>query len=137
MSDAFHCNSTLSSNVSKVCMHGFSLKYGFCKKSLRKKETLNSCTFYLHKKVPVLMNHNIWKKLYVMIHYCRYLFVKMKVFNYSELHFSEVTSYKIHTLVVSPLVQKNALVQVYHSWKKIYFVHSYKSRIEHSQIVSN
>ena len=35
------------------------LKYGFCKKSLRKKETLNSCTFYLHKKVPVLMNHNI------------------------------------------------------------------------------
>ena len=30
-----------------------------------------------------------------------------------------------------------ALVQVYNSWKKIYFVHSYKSRIEHSQIVSN
>ena len=36
-----------------------------------------------------------------MIHYCRYLFVKMKVFNYSELHFSEVTSYKIHTLIAS------------------------------------
>ena len=33
-----------------------------------------------------------------MIHYCRYLFVKMKVFNYSELHFSEVTFYRIHTL---------------------------------------
>ena len=55
--------------------------------------------FFLHKKVPVLMNHNIWKKLYVMIHYYRYLFVKMKVFNYSELHFSERTSFKIHTLV--------------------------------------
>ena len=36
-----------------------------------------------------------------MIHYYRYLFVKMKVFNYSELHFSEVTSYKIPTLVYS------------------------------------
>ena len=34
-----------------------------------------------------------------MIYYYRYLFVKMKVFNYSELHFSEVTSYKILTLV--------------------------------------
>ena len=34
-----------------------------------------------------------------MIYYYRYLFVKMKVFNYSELHFAEVTFYKIHTLV--------------------------------------
>ena len=56
--------------------------------------------FRLHKKVPVLMNHNVRKKLYVMIHYYRYLFVKKKVFNYSELHFSEVTSHKIHTLAV-------------------------------------
>ena len=41
-----------------------------------------------------------------MIHYNRYLFVKKKVFNYSELHFSEVTSYKIHTLglVLMPLL---------------------------------
>ena len=30
----------------------------------------------------------------------RYLFVKKKVFNYSELHFSEVTSYKIDTLTI-------------------------------------
>ena len=29
---------------------------------------------------------------------CVNLFVKKKVFNYSELHFSEATSYKIHTL---------------------------------------
>ena len=34
-----------------------------------------------------------------MIQYYRYLFVKKKVFNLSELHFSEVTSYKIRTLV--------------------------------------
>ena len=33
-----------------------------------------------------------------MIYYYRYLFVKMKVFNYSELHFSELTSFNIHTL---------------------------------------
>ena len=35
--------------------------------------------FFLHKKVPVVL---------------------IKVFNLSELHFSEVTSYKIHTLIV-------------------------------------
>ena len=35
-----------------------------------------------------------------MIYYYRYLFVKMKVFNYSELHFAEVTFYKIHTLII-------------------------------------
>ena len=34
-----------------------------------------------------------------MIYYYRYLFVKMKVFNYSDLHFAEVTFYKIHTLI--------------------------------------
>ena len=33
-----------------------------------------------------------------MIHYYRYLFLKMKVFNYSELNFSELTPFKIHTL---------------------------------------
>ena len=41
------------------------------------------------------------QKVYVMVFFIRivnFLFVKMKVFNYSELHFSEVTSYKIHTL---------------------------------------
>ena len=34
----------------------------------------------------------------------RYLFVKKKVFNLSELHFSEVTSYKIHTLVLNHML---------------------------------
>ena len=40
--------------------------------------------FFHHKKVPVVLY--------------RYLFVMKKVFNYPELHFSKVTSYKIHTL---------------------------------------
>ena len=39
--------------------------------------------------------------LFVVLY--RYLFVKKKVFSYSELHFSEVTSYKIHTLKVGPI----------------------------------
>ena len=43
--------------------------------------------FFLHKKVPV--------------QYYSYLFLKKKVFNYSELHFSEVTSYKIHILAIN------------------------------------
>ena len=42
--------------------------------------------FFLQKKVAVVLH--------------RYLFVKKKVFNYSEVHFSEVTSYKIHTLAI-------------------------------------
>ena len=42
---------------------------------------------------------SLFGKMQLWIHYYRYLFVKKNVFNYSELHFSEVTSYKIHTLV--------------------------------------
>ena len=38
-----------------------------------------------------------------MIHYFRYLFVKMKVFNYSELHFFKGTFYKTHTLDIGRL----------------------------------
>ena len=44
-----------------------------------------------------------------MIYYYRCLFVKMKVFNYSELHFAEVTFYKIHTLVG---IVKNIFISV-------------------------
>ena len=36
------------------------LKYGFCKKSLRKMQLWIVEHFHLHKKIPVLMNHNIW-----------------------------------------------------------------------------
>ena len=54
--------------------------------------------FFLHKKVPVVMNHNI--QFFQMLWFITTgtFFVKMKVFNYSELHFSEGTSFKIHTL---------------------------------------
>ena len=50
-------------------IRGWLLKYGFCKKSLRKNETLTSWTL-----------------------------------NWSEFHFSEVTSYKIHTLASMQVV---------------------------------
>ena len=42
-----------------------------------------------------------------MIHYYRYFFVKKKVFNYSELHFSEETSFKIHTLVLKEYIERS------------------------------
>ena len=51
--------------------------------------------FFLHKKVSVVLY--------------RYLFVKKKVFNLSELHFSDVTSYKIHTLTILKLIFPNAI----------------------------
>ena len=60
------------------------LKYGFCKKSLRKNETLTSWTLLAHFFSRSVL---IWKKS------------ESKVFNWSEFHFSEVTSYKIHTLI--------------------------------------
>ena len=49
--------------------------------------------FFLHKKVPLIMNQKIWKN-------CMLSFITTGtfLFNYSELHFSEVTSYKIQTL---------------------------------------
>ena len=42
---------------------------------------------------------------FVSSHY-RYLFVKKKVLNYSQLHLSKVTSYKIHTLENNPVLYK-------------------------------
>ena len=65
------------------------------------------------------MNYNIWKKLYVMIHYYRYLLVKKKVFNYSELYFSEVTSHKIHTSAWWNLFVKSAPLIFHHNKKVI------------------
>ena len=59
------------------------LKYGFCKKSLRKNATLTTWT--LSSFFPD--QHWSGKK------------VRKKVFNWSELHFSEVTFYKIHILI--------------------------------------
>ena len=61
------------------------LKYGFYKKSLWKDATLTSWTLFHHKRVPVSTTDTLlwWKK-------CS---------NWSELHLSEVTSYKIHTLI--------------------------------------
>ena len=56
-------------------IENYLLKYGFCKKSLRKNESLTSWT---------LLDH----------------FFSRSVFNCSEFHFSKVTSYKIHTLRV-------------------------------------
>ena len=63
--------------------------------------------FHLHKKVPVLMNHNIWKNcmLWFITKY-RYLFVKMKMFNYSELHFAGVT------FLQNPYFNKQALLEL-------------------------
>ena len=51
-------------------------------------------------------------------------FVKKKVFNYSELHFSEVTSYKIHTLVtiLKALVVRFQL-NVTKIWRKVGLPH--------------
>ena len=74
------------------------LKYGFWKKSIRKNATLNSWTLSSSQKGTCTIESYHLKKLYVMIYYYRSLFVKMKVFNYSELHFAKVTSYKIPTL---------------------------------------
>ena len=42
---------------------------------------------------------------FVSSHY-RYPFVKKKVLNYSQLHLSKVTSYKIHTLENNPVLYK-------------------------------
>ena len=61
--------------------------------------------FFLHKKVPVVLYRYTFfytKRLPVVLY--RYLFVKKKVFNLSDLHFSEVTSYITHTLAASTMI---------------------------------
>ena len=66
--------------------------------------------FHLHKKVPVVINHNI--QFFQML-----WFITTGTFlwrwNYSELHFAEVTFYKIHTL------EKNLLVHFYKRLQKV------------------
>ena len=47
----------------------------------------------------VVLN-SMFENMYLCMYY-RYPFVMKKVFNFSELHFSEVTSYKIHILADS------------------------------------
>ena len=59
----------------------FLLMYGFCSKSFRKEKRLTSLLFYQ-------ANPHISEDKYVE-----------KVFNWSEVHLSEMTCYKIHTLV--------------------------------------
>ena len=68
------------------------LKYGFCKKSLRKNATLNSKRLFSSQGTCSTIQVPFWKK---------------KVFNYSELHFSDVTFYKIHTLMLLFCVSDN------------------------------
>ena len=66
------------------------LKYGFCKKSLRKNETLTSCPFF-----PFFFITFGWVQQQNQPEVIKEM---EKMGNWSEFHFSEVTSYKIHTL---------------------------------------
>ena len=75
------------------------LKYGFCKKSLRKNATLTSWTLFSSQKGTCSTIQGQLQTVAVLVLY-RYLFVKKNVFNLPELHFSEVTFYKIHTLII-------------------------------------
>ena len=71
------------------------LKYGFCNKSFRKDEPLTSWTLLKH-------NHpHFWAWLLNTIAITPKSEDKyaVKVFNWSEVHLSEMTFYKIHTLV--------------------------------------
>ena len=67
----------------------FKLDYGFCKKSHRKDEPLTSFGWVqqVQQQTHPKVTTNVLKK----------------VFNWSEVHLSEVTPYKIHNLVVPPL----------------------------------
>ena len=78
------------------------LKYGFCNKSFRKNETLTSWTLLQH----IFPHFWGWLLLYSAITpKSEYKYV-VKVFNWSEVHLSEMTCYKIHTLVSKWLNQE-------------------------------
>ena len=82
------CKLKLSNSNSNLAPHWSQhtsiLKYEFCKKSLRKMQ-LWQVEHFFHKKGTCIVLH---------LPFC-----KEKVFNLSELHFPEVTSYKIHTFI--------------------------------------
>ena len=60
--------------------------------------------FHLHKKVPVLMNHNIWKNSMLWFNTTGTFLWRWKCSTIQSCIFSELTSFKIHTLSELPLV---------------------------------
>ena len=83
------------------------LKYGFCNKSFRKDETLTSWTLLRH----ICPHFLAWLLFYSAITPKSEDKYVVKVFNWSEVHLSEITCYKIHTLVVQgPLKDKDLLL---------------------------
>ena len=67
-------------------------------KMLKVKEDLIYILLLTLTELQLLSDLPSYAKESVLKRLLRYLFVMKKVFNYSELHFSEVTSSKIHTL---------------------------------------
>ena len=85
------------------------LKYGFCNKSFRKDEPLTSWTLfstYLSSKLdspsPMVDYRRIESTPVFWLEENLILTTNMlkKVFNWSEVHLSEMTCYKIHTLTI-------------------------------------
>ena len=66
------------------------------KKFIKIDQILLSCLFVQNYFIFILTRWGIIVLKYGFCK-CRYIFVKKKVSNLSELHFSEVTAYKIHT----------------------------------------
>ena len=70
------------------------LKYGFCNKSFRKDEPLTSWTLLQH----ICPHFWAWLLNTIAITPKSENKYVVKVFNWSEVHLSEMTCYKIHTL---------------------------------------
>ena len=88
------------------------LKYGFCNKSFQKDESLNSWTLLQH----ICPHFWAWLLLYSAITpKCEDKYV-VKVFNWSDVHLSEMTCYKIHTLIGQTTIQ--CVFSVYFDPKK-------------------
>ena len=71
------------------------LKYGFCNKSFRKDEPLTIWTLLQH----IYPHFWPWLLLYSAITPKSEDKYVVKVFNWSEVHLSEMICYKIHTLI--------------------------------------
>jgi hypothetical protein len=83
----------------------------FAQLSARLKNFLRGWLLVLGIKEGLVKGATVCVKSVVILYY-RYLFVKKKVFNWSELHFSEVTFYKIHTLRINLVFDTGKLLDI-------------------------
>ena len=109
------------------------LKYGFCNKSFRKDETLTSWTLLKHNSPHFWA----WLLLYSAIMPKSEGKYVVKLFNWLEVHLSELTCYKVHTLSEFELSQNLVYSAIFTILISIFFAQKLRIFDTHKNLFLN